>query len=100
MVMDTIRKMLGGDRGGDEITCMEALEQIYDFMDGELEAADSAAVQKHFEVCTACYPHLKMEENFRRKVQSAMARAGTPTGLRDRVLTLLDEGESEGEAPE
>ena len=90
MIMDAIRKVLGGG-GNDSVTCMEALERIYEFLDGELDPQKSEAIEEHFEKCSICYPHLKMEENFRSRLTTALARPTVPAGLKDRVLGILDQ---------
>ena len=97
MIMDAIRKVLGGG-GGDSVDCMEALERIYDFLDGELDPQKSEAIEMHFEKCTICYPHLKMEENFRARLSTALARPTVPDGLKDRVLGILDEADETDES--
>lgn len=83
-----------GDRGGpeaSEIGCHEALERINEFLDGELDPADAPAVEAHFQVCSRCYPHLKLERGFRSRVQSALAQPEVPQELRDRVLGILED---------
>jgi len=88
MIMRAIRRLLGSDdaKGMD---CREALEKVYDFLDGEMDASGAAAVEEHFQTCTQCYPHLKMEECFRRRMQEAVSRPEVPAGLRDRVMAVL-----------
>ena len=38
------------------IRCEEALERLWEFLDGELEPANETEVQRHLEVCSRCYP--------------------------------------------
>jgi anti-sigma factor (TIGR02949 family) len=74
------------------ISCPDALARMYEFMDGELDGAVRDEVAAHFEVCARCYPHLRFEERFRRRVQEAARRPEVPEGLRSRVLDILDQG--------
>lgn len=104
MIFDRLKRWLGGgspgdngtshDEGhggdsGDMITCHEALERIYEYMDGELEGVTAEQVEAHFRVCARCFPHLKLERTFRARVQEAMTRPGIPSDLRSRVLETL-----------
>lgn len=71
------------------ISCQEAVARIQEFVDGELHGLTHAQVEEHFEICTRCYPHLKMEQSFRQRVQAALCQPDVPGDLRDRVLQLL-----------
>jgi anti-sigma factor (TIGR02949 family) len=78
------------------LTCQEALEWIYEFMDGELPDADADKVDRHFQICTACYPHLKLEQSFRSRLRSAVGEPAVPDSVRNRVLDLLAKEEAGG----
>ena len=71
------------------IVCEEALQRLWDFLDGELEAADELEVQKHLEVCGRCYP----QYDFRRAYFGLMHRIRTrdhvPPGLRRRIFERI-----------
>ena len=94
MIMSAIRRMFGGG-DSEGVTCMEALERIYEFLDGELDASQAAEIEEHFEKCTLCYPHLKMEERFRARLCTAISKSDVPPGLRERVLEILDGADSD-----
>lgn len=87
MIMKAIRRILGGEDDG--TGCREALEKVYEFMDGELDPTRAAQVEEHFKVCARCYPHLKLEECFRRRMCEAVSRPEVPEGLRNRVMEVL-----------
>ncbi len=98
MILKAIRRFFGG---GDEprppdLSCHEALTRIYELMDGELDPAEAARVDEHFEVCAACYPHLRLEECFRARVRSALGDTCVPEEVRGRVLELLAREEEAG----
>lgn len=126
MILDTIKRWFGGGSGPDEepagpggvpvgaggeanpdcpggggqesgmLSCQEALEWMYEFMDGELPDADAEKVDRHFQKCTACYPHLKLEENFRSRLRTAVGEARVPDDVRNRVMGLLAKEEAGG----
>ena len=85
MIMKAIRRILGGD-DDQGMGCREALERVYDFMDGEIDPDEAARVEEHFQLCARCYPHLKLEECFRRRMREAVSRPEVPGGLRDRCI--------------
>lgn len=101
MIWNALKRLFGfradaatADAGPDApalIPCEEALERMYEFMDGELDGASREEVAAHFEACARCYPHLRFEERFRERVQRAVRRPEVPADLRRRVLEILDE---------
>ena len=87
----------GDDSGGMEeecstcrpISCAEALERVYEYLDGELDGATEKDVQHHFSVCKRCYPHLQLEERFLELLHESKGEVETPAHLKDQVLELL-----------
>jgi mycothiol system anti-sigma-R factor len=75
------------------LRCRQALERLYEYIDGELEGVPHDQVEEHLRVCTQCYPHLQYEEAFRRRVHDALSRPRVPPDLRERVLSVLAEAE-------
>lgn len=95
-LVDRLRALLGGSRrdaadsaGSEMISCEEAISVLYEYLDGELDAAPSERVRAHFDACARCYPHLRMEESFRSAVRRASGTKSVPPGLRERLLDLL-----------
>lgn len=80
-----------GMSGDDMISCEDALNVLYEFLDGELEDASSQRVQAHFDVCSRCYPNLRFEESFRDAVQRASRGATAPPELRARLMEAIAE---------
>lgn len=71
-------------------SCRQALERVYEYIDGELSAADAATIKAHFERCKACYPVLEFCQSF----QDAMERAANcqccaPQELKSKIKDLL-----------
>lgn len=86
-----------GSQGYKSITCLGALEKIYEYLDGELDAVSHKEVAHHFSICKRCYPHLKLEERFLGLVHRSEEGEGCPEHLRSQVLALLsvEAGDSE-----
>jgi mycothiol system anti-sigma-R factor len=101
--IERLRRLLSGrghgkgSQGGPEvecaecqpISCVEALEKLYEYLDGELDGASHRDVQHHFSVCKRCYPHLQLEERFLDLLHEAGGEVNTPAHLKDQVLELL-----------
>ena len=73
-------------------TCRQALERVYEFLDGELPAADAALIKQHFERCQACYPVLKYCKSFQEALERASScQCCAPDDLKTKIQELLKE---------
>ncbi|MDX1395146.1 MAG: zf-HC2 domain-containing protein [Gemmatimonadota bacterium] len=54
----------------DPISCAEAVEKVYEYLDGELDAGWTERVHRHIEVCRRCYPYFNFERIFLDHVRS------------------------------
>ena len=89
-----------GSAPGDEmeggVSCREAAEGIFEWLDGELEPERIAGVGEHLETCARCYPLLVFERSFREALTRAAAEGSLPDGLQDRILKSLEAEGFEG----
>jgi len=88
MIIDAIRRLF--TRRPDGITCEEALRLVNEFLDGELDPAEAAAVEEHFRVCQACYPHLKLEERFKNRLKDAAGSGCCPDEVKESIRAALE----------
>ena len=90
-------RQVGGSRstGNGMISCHDALERLFEFLDGELGESEAAKVQEHLRICEMCYPHLVFEQSFRDAVRHAHEGQRAPEVVRARVLELLQQEEGE-----
>jgi anti-sigma factor (TIGR02949 family) len=98
-MFDRIRKLFGAPHVGDEasmISCEDALRLVHDYLDGELEGRSAEEVQRHFDICSHCYPHLHLETVCRDTLRRAATGEGVPEELRNRVAALIAEARSDG----
>lgn len=73
------------------ISCQEALERLYEYLDGELTPESAEEVQRHIEVCDACYPEVKFTTRFRDALhRAAQGQPVCPDSLRRKVGRLLE----------
>lgn len=77
------------------ITCREAIEQLWAYIDGELAGGDEQSVARHLDACKRCYPHYDFQNAFHEFVRRHATRT-MPADLRKRVfLRLLAEDRRE-----
>ena len=83
-------------RPGDVQTfnCEQAVRRLWDYLDGELNALDVAAVDAHLVQCERCPAHFTFERRFLDAVRDARAAIYTPdtattASLRVRVVSML-----------
>jgi mycothiol system anti-sigma-R factor len=72
------------------ITCAEAVERLWAYLDGTLTADDRAALEKHLGVCRVCCG----EAEFARELRGFLARSAgeeLPDDVRARLIASLDE---------
>jgi mycothiol system anti-sigma-R factor len=72
-----------------KLTCMEALERVHEYLDGELDDISHEEVAQHFSMCKKCYPHLRLEEQFRSLLHRSQEGEVCPDHLKEQVLELL-----------
>lgn len=78
-----------GREGG--ITCQEAAERIYDFLDGELDAERMEQVRQHIEVCKRCWPYFNFERIFLDHIRSRGLKPERSRALEEKVRRMLRE---------
>ncbi len=81
------------------ISCEEALEHLWELIDGELAPEDEVAVRWHVEVCSHCYP----KYDFQRAYLALMGRIrrgeGPSPEMRERLARLVPVPPREGHDP-
>ena len=76
------------------LSCRQAVEQLWSYIDGELSADERERVHQHLAACHDCYPHYDFQKAFLEFVER-QAEKPVPPGLRRRVfLRLLAEESS------
>ena len=70
------------------ITCREAVEQLWAYIDGELDQSHSLSVADHLGACKGCNPQFDFQKAFLEFVQQQSDKA-IPADLRRRVFLRL-----------
>lgn len=69
--------------------CREAVEELYVFLDGQLDDERRALIQGHLDDCGHCLSAFEFHEELKRLVTDR-CKSQMPDGLRDRVFAALE----------
>lgn len=72
----------------DSSDCKQAVEQLYEFLDGELTPEKRATIAGHLDACGNCLDAFEFHTELK-TVISEKCRTDLPDGLRDRVFDAL-----------
>lgn len=76
------------------IPCEEALARLWEFLDGELPPAESAAVKRHLDVCSRCFPQYDFQRAYFRYARRIRGGDSAPRSLRRRLFRRILEQEA------
>jgi len=74
----------------DHAECLEAIDRLYRYLDGELEGVDQVDVQRHLEACMPCLEAFEFEAELKVFIASR-CREQAPTHLRTRIVHAIFE---------
>ena len=75
----------------DDIGCIEAINDLYAYLDGELTDPETVAkFENHLEHCAACYSRIELETALGRLIRNS-AEENAPVRLQRRLRKLLDD---------
>jgi len=74
---------------GEDIGCLEAIEWLYAWIDGELDQASIGQLEKHIEHCQSCFSRREMEQALTERIRESRGEMASPE-LRQRLDKLLD----------
>ena len=79
------------DHAHDDIGCLEAIEALYAYIDGELnDEASIEAVEAHMSHCRSCYSRTQVERALSARLRQAH-RDRAPAALQSRLRKLMDD---------
>lgn len=73
------------------VDCGAAMQQLWDYVDGELTPERMAAVRRHLTECGHCVPHAEFAERFLAALHDTRDVRCCPQELRARVVARLKE---------
>ena len=74
----------------EEIDCLEAVDSLYAYLDGELNDEQSLArFKKHISHCRSCYTRSEFEGVLTDRIRQSV-KGKTPASLKNRLRNLMD----------
>jgi len=74
----------------EEIDCLEAIDSLYAYLDGELDDVQSLArFTKHISHCRSCYSRSEFEGVLTERIRRS-GKDKTPASLKNRLRNLMD----------
>jgi mycothiol system anti-sigma-R factor len=77
-----------GDPG--DVDCGKVLDQVYEYLDGELGPNDLAHIREHLLDCGPCLQQYDLDEALKALVRRS-CRESAPADLRERILVKITE---------
>ena len=71
--------------------CAEVLEQVWIYIDGEMDDAACATIRHHLDECSPCLRKFGIEQEVKSLVARSCGSDDPPTDLKDRVRARLTE---------
>lgn len=72
------------------ISCEEVIEQLFAYLDGDMDDEATAMIRHHIEHCRDCFTRAEFEQKLRARIADT-ACVSAPERLRRRVRAILDE---------
>ena len=73
----------------EEIDCLEAIELLYAYLDGELNDQELAKYEHHLGHCRSCYSRSELETALNKRIQTS-GKGEAPEALQNRLRHLID----------
>lgn len=71
------------------LSCEEVVQQLFAYLDADLDDTASAHIHRHLETCRACCSRLEFEKRLRAKVRASGTQEA-PERLYQRIRNILD----------
>jgi mycothiol system anti-sigma-R factor len=72
------------------ISCAEAVHQLWQYLDGDIDESQREAIEKHLSFCRRCCGELEFAEELR-SFLATRAEDDLPEAIHARLLAALDE---------
>lgn len=76
------------------LRCEEVMEQLFAYLDREVDSQQSADIERHLARCRDCFTRAEFEKRLRAQVEAA-ATVRAPRRLHRRIKDLLDQFDSD-----
>ena len=78
------------DHTHDDIGCLESIETLYAYLDGELGDVSIEQVEKHMEHCRSCFSRKDVERALTEHIRRTHKKAA-PSALQSKLKSLMDD---------
>lgn len=72
------------------LSCTETFRRLDDYMDRELSAEETVAVEAHLRACAMCSGEFEVERELLDAIRARLTRLRVPQELKARISALLD----------
>jgi mycothiol system anti-sigma-R factor len=72
------------------MTCQEAVDKLYEYIDKETDDITAAQIEKHLDLCRLCCDHFEFERKMKDLVQESCIQQKAPSILKDNILKALN----------
>ena len=73
----------------DEVDCSSALLQVYQYLDGEMDADDCARIREHLAQCGPCLKEYDVDQMLKTLVRRSCGCESAPTQLRMQIMARI-----------
>lgn len=75
----------------ESIRCREAIEEVVDYLKGEVTPESAEGIRKHLEHCRPCEGYARFEQKFLDLLEARLRGECCPDRLKERIRLALDE---------
>lgn len=72
-----------------EVSCQEAFDNLYEYLDGELTPDLTEAIRYHLSICAKCFPVFNFEKTYLRFLEARGKARGAPPELKKKILDQI-----------
>lgn len=73
----------------EEIDCLQAIEMLYAYLDGELDDEELSQYEHHLGHCRSCFSRSQLETALNKRIQES-GKNEAPAEVQDRLRNLID----------
>lgn len=70
------------------IDCADVMRQLFEYLDGEIDAVSQDEIAHHLDGCRSCFSRVEFEKALKERVRQS-TRGAAPASLRARVDVLI-----------
>lgn len=72
------------------LSCEQVLQDIWAYLDRDIKPEDVAHIQKHLDLCRACFSRVEFEKELRISIRKKTDHC-CPAKLKNRIKSILDQ---------